>query len=208
MNLIFAVIFISFSALLISAQQPVIVQPGAPGQPTKVLPSNTKAKLPPSSPKDVEFMKGMIHHHAQAVEMTAMIEERTQNKEIRKLGAKISQSQTDEINFMKRWLTLRGEKTEPETKNEKLSHQMHLMPGMLTLRQMERLKNAKGTEFDRLFLRGMIQHHEGALEMVKDLFDTAGAGQDAELFNFANDVDTGQKGEIKIMKGILDKILK
>ncbi|MEK7724118.1 MAG: DUF305 domain-containing protein, partial [Acidobacteriota bacterium] len=112
MKLIIASVFISFSALVVSAQQPVIVQPGAPGQQTKILPANTTGKLPQLSPKDVEFMQGMIHHHAQAVEMTALIEERTQNKDVRKIGAKISQSQTDEINFMKRWLTLRGEKLE------------------------------------------------------------------------------------------------
>jgi uncharacterized protein (DUF305 family) len=82
------------------------------------------------------------------------------------------------------------------------SHQM-LMPGMLTEKQMAALKKAKGKEFDRLFLTGMIQHHNGALIMVKDLFDTAGAGQDAELFNFASDVDSGQRAEIKIMKTML-----
>jgi uncharacterized protein (DUF305 family) len=210
MKLIIAMFLTIFSALFAFAQQPVIVQPGAPGQPTKILPANTNAKLPPTSPKDIEFMQGMIHHHAQAVEMTALIEERTQNKDIRKLGAKISQSQSDEMKFMRRWLTVRGEKTEMEMKGmsgmggmDHSSHQNHLMPGMLTPKQMEALKKAKGAEFDRLFLKGMIQHHEGALEMVKDLFATAGAGQDAELFNFASDVDTGQKGEIKIMKGLL-----
>ena len=77
------------------------------------------------------------------------------------------------------------------------SHSM-LMPGMLTLKQMDALRKAKGKEFDRLFLTGMIQHHNGALVMVKDLFDTAGAGQDAELFNFATDVDSGQRAEIRI----------
>src|SRR5438552_16953411 len=80
-----------------------------------------------------------------------------------------------------------------------------LMPGMLTARQMEALRKAKGGEFDHLFLTGMIQHHNGALIMVKDLFDTAGAGQDAELFNFASDVDTGQRAEIRIMKRLLEK---
>jgi uncharacterized protein (DUF305 family) len=208
MKIVIVAFLIYFSTLFTSAQQPVIVQPGAPGQPTKILPANTTAKLPPFSPKDVEFMQGMIHHHAQAVEMTALIEERTQNKDIRKLGAKISQSQADEINFMKRWLILRGEKTEMEMKEMagmKHSSGGHLMPGMLTPKQMEKLKNSKGAEFDRLFLKGMIQHHEGALEMVKDLFATAGAGQDAELFNFASDVDTGQKGEIKIMKAMLSE---
>jgi uncharacterized protein (DUF305 family) len=78
-----------------------------------------------------------------------------------------------------------------------------LMPGMLTAKQMEALKKAKDAEFDRLFLTGMIQHHKGALTMVKDLFDTAGAGQDAELFNFVTDVDTGQRAEIRIMQTML-----
>jgi uncharacterized protein (DUF305 family) len=81
--------------------------------------------------------------------------------------------------------------------------QAKLMPGMLTADQMFALRNAKGTEFDRLFLKGMIQHHTGALVMVKDVFDTKGAGQDAELFNFATDVDSGQRAEIKIMETML-----
>jgi uncharacterized protein (DUF305 family) len=80
-----------------------------------------------------------------------------------------------------------------------------MMPGMLTPEQMEALRKAKGAEFDRLFLTGMIQHHNGALTMVKDLFDTPGAGQDAELFNFATDVDTGQRAEIRIMQAMLEK---
>ena len=78
-----------------------------------------------------------------------------------------------------------------------------LMPGMLTAKQMNALKKAKGKEFDSLFLRGMIQHHNGALIMVKELFDTAGAGQDAELFNFASDVDSGQRAEIRAMQTML-----
>ena len=82
---------------------------------------------------------------------------------------------------------------------------MALMPGMLTSQQMEALRKAKGVEFDRLFLIGMIQHHGGALIMVKDLFDTAGAGQDAELFNFATDADNTQRAEIKIMQAMLEK---
>jgi len=85
-------------------------------------------------------------------------------------------------------------------------HAMPLMPGMLAPEQMDALRKAKGAEFDRLFLTGMIQHHGGALTMVKDLFDTAGAGQDAELFDFVTDVDTGQRAEIKIMQAMLDKM--
>lgn len=188
-----------------SKDSPVVVQPGAPGQPTKTLPSSTRAVLPPRSSKDVEFMQGMIMHHGQAVEMTALINSRTENKEIRLLGARISQSQADEMSFMKRWLENRGESLEmemPKTNQYglKSSHNHHTMPGMLTSKQMEALKNAKGAEFDQLFLKGMIQHHQGALQMVKELFETAGAGQDAEIFNFATDVDSGQRAEIKIMQ--------
>lgn len=208
-------------SLPVCAQQvepapPVVVQPGAPGQPTRTLPPSTRATLPPRSPADVRFMQGMIMHHAQAVEMTALIESHTTTKDLRSLGARISHSQSDEIKFMKRWLEARGEPTRepispvmPEMPGMDMSghasHSNHsmLMPGMLTEKQMGALKKAKGKEFDRLFLTGMIQHHNGALIMVKDLFDTAGAGQDAELFNFATDVDSGQRAEIKIMQTML-----
>lgn len=197
-------------SLSVTAQQaprrPVVVQPGAPGQPTKILPSSTRAKLPPHSPADVQFMQDMIMHHAQAVEMTALIESHTQNKNLRSLGARISRSQSDEIDFMKRWLATRGQPTSRPMQHmpgmDMSSHEM-LMPGMLTRKQMDALRNAKNEEFDRLFLTGMVQHHNGALIMVKDLFDSAGAGQDAELFNFATEVDSGQRAEIKIMQTML-----
>jgi uncharacterized protein (DUF305 family) len=116
------------------------------------------------------------------------------------------------MKFMKRWLEVRGEPVSPlsaEVPNHNMSnhHDMSshhkMMPGMLTPKQMEALRKAKGAEFDQLFLKGMIQHHNGALMMVKDLFETAGAGQDAELFNFATDVDSGQRAEIKIMQIML-----
>ncbi|HLL15787.1 MAG TPA: DUF305 domain-containing protein [Pyrinomonadaceae bacterium] len=216
-GLMAAVAFTCFSSLPAFAQEsdsratPVVVQPGAPGQPTRTLPPTTRATLPPRSPKDVEFMQGMIMHHAQAVEMTALIESHTENRDVRLLGARISQSQSDEIKFMKRWLEIRGEPLSPPMHempgmnmpgHDMSSHHMH-MPGMLTPKQMDALRKAKGAEFDRLFLTGMIQHHNGALTMVKDLFDTAGAGQDAELFNFATDVDGGQRAEIRIMQTML-----
>jgi len=168
-----------------------------------------RAKLPPASPADVQFMQGMIMHHAQAVEMTALIESHTENKDVRSLGARISRSQADEIKSMKRWLAARGQpisEAMPEMPQMNMSHEpMALMPGMLTPEQMEALRKAIGQEFDHLFLTGMIQHHGGALTMVKDLFDTAGAGQDAELFNFATDVDSGQRAEIRIMQSMLKK---
>jgi uncharacterized protein (DUF305 family) len=154
-------------------------------------------------------MQGMIMHHSQAVEMTALIPSHTENKELRSLGARISSSQSDEIKFMRRWLAARsepGSTAKPEMPGMDMSRDgMALMPGMLTLGQMDALRQAKGGEFDHLFLTGMIQHHNGALTMVKELFDTAGAGQDAELFNFATDADNSQRAEIKIMQNILEK---
>jgi uncharacterized protein (DUF305 family) len=190
--------------------KPVVVQPGAPGMPTKSLPASTKGVLPPTSRQDVEFMQGMIMHHAQAVEMIALMPTHTENKDLRMLGARMSNSQSDEIKFMRRWLAARGQ---PESMpmagmdmpGMDMPHHAMLMPGMLTPEQMDALRKAKGAEFDRLFLLGMIQHHGGALTMVKDLFDTAGSGQDAELFNFASDVDSGQRAEIRIMQGMLEK---
>lgn len=205
-----AVVFLSSSVLAQKngASVPVVVQPGAPGAPTKVLPSSTKAVLPPKSPADVDFMQGMIMHHSQAVEMTAMIPSHTENKALRELGAKISSSQSDEIKLMKQWLATRGEplsKPMDDMPGMDMSHDMPLMPGMLTPEQMDALRKAKGAEFDHLFLVGMIQHHNGALTMVKDLFDTAGAGQEAELFDFATDADNTQRAEIHIMETMLKK---
>jgi uncharacterized protein (DUF305 family) len=204
--------FFSFAA---RAQQitnpttPVVVQPGAPGKPSRTLPPSTKATLPLRSQADVEFMESMIMHHSQAVEMTALIPSHTENKDLRSLGARISSSQSDEIKFMRRWLAARGEPVSMAMPGmpdmDRSGHPMALMPGMLTPEQMETLRKAKGAEFDHLFLTGMIQHHNGALIMVKDLFDTAGAGQDADLFNFATDADNTQRAEIRIMQTMLEK---
>ena len=212
------VLVISMSAQQSDSARPVVVQPGAPGKPSKTLPPSTKGTLPPLSRADVEFMQGMIMHHAQAIEMTALIDSHTDNNDLHSLGARISRSQSDEIKFMQRWLAVRGEPVSMQSQkmadadHQHMSHDMnrshdsmHLMPGMLTPEQMEALRKARGAEFDTLFLTGMIQHHNGALTMVKDLFDTAGAGQDAELFNFATDVDTGQRAEIRIMQEMVDK---
>jgi uncharacterized protein (DUF305 family) len=188
---------------------PVVVQPGAPGTPSRQLPSSTTGQAPQRSQADVEFMQGMIMHHGQAVEMTDLIPSHTENKEIRSLGARIGLSQADEMKFMKRWLRARGEPVAmtmsmpgmPEM--DKSGGSMPAMPGMLTSRQMEALRQATGAEFDHLFLTGMIQHHNGALVMVKQLFDTPGAGQDAELFDFATDADNSQRAEIGIMQDML-----
>jgi uncharacterized protein (DUF305 family) len=211
--------FFGVAAESVSAQgtkdeSPSVVRPGAPGQPTIALPSNTRPMSPVTSRKDVEFMQGMIMHHGQAVEMTDLIESRSEDMNVRLLGSRIRQSQADEMKFMERWLEVRRETPTMAVTGTRSSHahggevsgDKMLMPGMLSLEQMEALKNAKGVEFDRLFLTGMIQHHEGALIMVKELFDTAGAGQDAEIFNFASDVDSGQRAEIKTMETLLKRI--
>ena len=194
-----------------SARAP-IVQPGAPGSPSKRLPDDTRPTAPQRSVADIDFMQGMIMHHSQAVEMTALIESHTENKEIRALGARISRSQSDEIEFMKRWLVARGEATSMEMPGmpdmDMHGNPMHDMPGMLTPAQMTALRAARGAEFDRLFLTGMMQHHNGALIMVKALFDTPGAGQDADLFDFATDADNTQRAEIRIMQGMLQEVPK
>ena len=146
-------------------------------------------------------------HHGQAVEMTEIIPSHTTNPQIRLLGAKIRSSQTDEMNFMKRWLIARGQPTSmamPGMPEMDMNGQpMKTMPGMLTPQQMDALKQAHGAAFDHLFLTGMIQHHNGALVMVKDLFASPGAGQDADLFNFATDADNTQRAEIRIMQDLL-----
>jgi len=191
-----------------------VVQPGAPGMPSKRLPPSTTGQAPQRSPADIEFMQGMIMHHSQAVEMTALIPSHTENEAVRALGARISLSQSEEMKFMKRWLLARGEPVSmamgampgmpdmgPDL--DKGGNPMQMMPGMLTPEQMNALLQAKGAEFDRLFLVGMIQHHGGALVMVKDLFDTPGAGQDADLFDFATDADNTQRAEIRIMQNML-----
>jgi uncharacterized protein (DUF305 family) len=210
---------ISLTATVASGQQvnatpgnPTIVQPGAPGHDSKILTPETARTAPKELTKaDIDFMQGMIHHHSQAVEMTALMPARTHNKMLLAFGKKISISQTDEIRFMQQWLQDRG-KTVPMDMShmdhtQGMSHMdmgsMPMMPGMLTPEQMKALAKAKGPEFDRLFLTGMIQHHTGALIMVQDLFDTPAAGQDGQLFDFATDVDNTQTAEIKIMQGML-----
>jgi uncharacterized protein (DUF305 family) len=187
---------------------PPIVQPGAPGQPSQVISAIKAADLSQVEyiGADIKFMQGMIGHHAQAVEMVAMIPTHTKRAELRYLGERIDISQTDEIRMMQEWLRSRGQQVPGVTAMH--MHGATLMPGMLTEDEMERLGTARDAEFDRLFLEGMIKHHEGALTMVKDLFATPGAGQDVGIFSFASDVDADQRMEIERMGALLDSILK
>jgi uncharacterized protein (DUF305 family) len=192
---------------------PAIVQPGAPGERSKTL-AKENVVLAPRAPSkaDISFMQGMIMHHSQAVDMTELLRTRGRSKELQELGRRISISQSDEIKFMKRWLTDRGQATTMDMGHMKgMDHKDHnmdsmtLMPGMLSAAQMKELARSSGARFDHLFLTGMIQHHNGALVMVEDLFNTAGAGQDPVLFDFATDIDNTQRAEIEIMRRMLEK---
>lgn len=186
-----------------TTSSPLIVQPGAPGQDSKVVQAEQARDLSKVqfTPADVKFMQGMIHHHAQALDMTELLATRTNSDDMKKLALRISVSQTDEIKMMRRWLAVRGQEVPGEH-----AHHMPgapMMPGMLNAEAMARLAAAKGTEFDRLFLEGMIQHHGGALTMVHDLFAMPGAGQDSEIYAFASDVDADQRMEIDRMAAML-----
>jgi len=194
--------------------KPVIVQPGAPGEASRVVGAEQARDLSKvgATPADVKFMQGMIHHHAQAIDMTELLKTRTQSEDMKKLGLRIQVSQTDEIRMMQRWLQAHGQEA-PDP------HAMHMpgmimpgmdhgpmMAGMLTPEEMVRLAGLKGLEFDRFFLQGMIKHHEGAITMVKELFASPGAAQDSAIYAFASDVVADQQMEIDRMSGMLAAI--
>lgn len=164
------------------------------------------AQSPATSPADVRFMQGMIHHHAQAIEMVNLMAARTKMPAMLSLGERINVSQRDEIAMMQNWLREHHESAPdplPHLGMDMGDHDMPMMPGMLTKAQMDALAAAKGAEFDRLFLTGMIQHHEGALTMVKELFGTSGAANNTAIFRFASDVDADQRAEIVRMRAML-----
>jgi uncharacterized protein (DUF305 family) len=186
-----------------SDTRPLIVRPGAPGESTEVISAAEASDLSRvrHTAADVRFMQGMIGHHAQALEMAALLPERTASDDMRKLAQRIEASQADEIKMMQEWLTARGEPLPDPLGHH--GHERALMPGMLSASDMARLAEARGTAFDRLFLEFMIRHHEGALTMVKDLFSTPGAGQESDIFAFASDVDADQRMEIDRMIAML-----
>ena len=193
---------------------PQIVQPGAPGQPSRTIGAEAARDLShvQATPADVAFMQGMIHHHSQAVEMVELLKTRTASHDMQLLGQRIEISQQDEIKMMQHWLKARGQEApDPRAMHDMPGMDMPgmstpMMPGMLTPEQMKELAAAKGAAFDRLFLEGMIRHHGGALTMVHDLFATPGAGQDSEIFAFASDVDADQRMEIDRMSAMLKEL--
>ena len=179
---------------------PTTVQPGAPGEASRaVAPKATPG--PAVTDADVKFMQGMIGHHEQALEMTELLSTRTTREDMKMLALRITVSQQDEMKMMRGWL-------QAHHQDVPAPHAMHmhgamLMPGMLSEEEMARLAAAKGPEFDKLFLEGMIKHHEGALVMVRELFASPGAAQTAEIHGFASDVEADQLIEIRRMRGML-----
>ena len=185
-----------------TAQDVPIVQPGAPGQDTRTLSADEAVQLANNrySDADVAFMRNMIPHHAQAVEMSALVADRTNNEEVVDIAGRIDASQADEIAFMQSWLAERGEALESPHAHHGMGH---AMMGMATPEQMAALAAATGTEFDRLFLQLMITHHEGAVDMVDDLLEQSGSAYDPVLFDFAGDIKNEQEAEIRQMGAML-----
>lgn len=197
-------------SLAVPAQTPVIVQPGSPGKPSTTLAAPADKRVAKATKADVTFMQGMIHHHAQAIEMVELLKTRTQRKDMKLLGLKIEVSQNDEMKMMRNWLKDRGEEVPMDHGHGQMmmmsaGNMMPPMPGMLTEKQMAALAAAKGPAFDKLFLEGMIQHHIGALTMVDELFSTPGAGQESIIFDFATHVDQDQRMDISRMRAMLTK---
>ena len=198
---IFLLLTLVMSSQII-AQAPII-QPGPPGEPGRVISAQEAADLAgiQYSAGDVMFLQGMIPHHAQAMEMSALVEARTNREPVRLLAQRISLSQEDEISMMQDWLVERG--LEAPAIDEHHSADFELMPGMLSPQDIEQLEQSEGDEFDRLFLSFMIEHHEGALEMVDNLLDQQGAAQDPVLYAFTSDVTSDQGAEIDRMDAML-----
>lgn len=164
---------------------------------------------PPYTAADVHFMSGMISHHAQAVLMAGWAPTHEASQAVRALCERIVVAQRDEIVFMQRWLRERHETVpEPDPRGHLMPGMDHpmLMPGMLTPEQMAQLDGARGPEFDRLFLTFMIQHHQGAITMVDQLFGAYGAAQDGWVFKFASDVNADQTTEIDRMNIMLNAL--
>jgi len=192
---------------------PTPIYPGAPGEDNRGDEAAMEVSVVDYAEADVRFVQGMIAHHAQALDMTALAAERAQSDAVRMLARRIEISQADEIALMQRWLADRGEDVPqvdgPDHHHGHHGHAHHghdhheLMPGMLTPEQLADLATAEGEAFDRLFLELMIFHHEGALIMVDELFYSEGGGQNTTVFRFASHVDADQRTEIARMRAML-----
>ena len=180
-----------------------IVQPGAPGESSRLLSAEVAIQIADTShtPDDIQFMQDMMVHHQQALDMAVLAKDRTNSPGVLDASGRIEASQADEIAFMTQWLTARGEPLINQVHAG--DHPHHLMMGMATSAQMRSLSDATGIDFDRHFLTLMITHHEGALEMVETLMEQPGAAYDPTLFEFTTDIVNDQKKEIERMHGLL-----
>lgn len=186
-----------------------IIQPGAPGEPSREVTAEEAAAAGkvPHTADDVAFMQGMLPHHAQALLMTSLVGGRTQREDLPLFARRMDISQADEMAQIRRWLETRDESV-PQDGPDHGGMAMGddgLMPGMLTQAELDALMAAEGDAFDRLFIEGMIRHHEGALAMVQGLLDQGG-GQETEIFRFVNHVDSDQRIEITRMHQMLAEL--
>ena len=193
----------AFSISSVLQAQVPIIQPGAPGQASRVITAEEASDLAAISYSlgDIQFLRGMIPHHAQAKEMSALAEDRTNNTTVLAVAARITLSQDDEISMMQGWLRDQG----LDAPAEDVHHQpgFERMKGMLSDEQMEELAASTGPEFNRLYLEYMIDHHQGALDMVEMLLDQRGSVQDPLLYEFTSDVTSDQTSEIERMDLVL-----
>lgn len=215
-------ILIGLLASPAAAQSPPIFNPGAPGAPSRIISAAEAVELSRTTftPGDVQFMQHMVVHHGQAVEMVGLLRDQGTDPKVRLMGERIVRSQEAEIELMRNWLADRGQaQTMPDmhSGHTGMSHAGHaghampasdtpVMPGMLSPAQMQTLAAATGIDFDRLFLQGMIQHHQGALAMVDDLLAQPNAAQDPMLSDFASSVVADQSAEILRMQSLLSDL--
>ncbi|MBN1239688.1 MAG: DUF305 domain-containing protein, partial [Gammaproteobacteria bacterium] len=192
------------SAAAASLAQAPIVQPGAPGEQARLLSAEAAIELADSTytRADVQFLQDMIVHHRQAIDMAALVADRTNRQELRDVAARIDASQDDEIAFMQSWLSERGEDV-PEPTARGAMRTSHRMAGIASPEQMAALAASTATQFDRLFLELMIAHHEGAVTMVEALLEQPGSAYEPGLFEFTTDVTNDQTAEIERMNALL-----
>jgi len=182
--------------------RPPIVQPGLPGQPSHLIGAAQASDLSKVqyTGADIKFMQGMIGHHAQAVEMVALVPSRTSSEDVKRLALRIDVSQKDEMNMMREWLQARGQQL-PDPR-------AHHMMGATLMPPWCLIMPARNSRSNAAPVAGMIKHHGGAIEMVHDLFATDGAGQTPEIFSYASDVDADQRMEIDRMGSMLKELQK
>ena len=198
-----SVILLAYASISVAQDVPIVL-PGAPGESSRDLTAEEAIEIADTSysPADVTFMQDMIPHHNQAVQMAALVADRTNRQELLDVAGRIDASQLDEIEFMQQWLRSRGEDV-PEATAHEAMHTSHKMAGMASPEQMADLARAEGTAFDQMFLELMIAHHEGAVKMVEELLEQPGSAYDPVLFEFTNDVTNDQTAEVERMNALL-----